>query len=99
MICCNVTDQVVTLPVSGEVFLGIVDEMICADRADHVQIRRAGYSRHLGPEGFGNLHSKCSHATTRTVDQYFLPGLDLSMVTKGLQGGESGYGDPGSFRK
>src|SRR3989304_8263406 len=51
------------------------------------------------PNDLGNLHRKRSYATARTINQYLLAGLDVSMVAKSLQCGESGHRDGSGFLK
>ena len=58
-----------------------------------VQIPRAAHGGDFGPERLGNLHRKRTHTTRRTIDQNLLPGLDLSLVAKTLQGGDCRHRD------
>ena len=74
------------LPIFGEIFLSVINDMVCPDRAYHVQIPRAAHASHFSPERFGNLHRKRTHTTRRTINQNLLPGLNLSFVAKTLQG-------------
>ncbi len=68
--------------------------MVRADGAHQLQVPRAAHAGHLGPEGFGDLDRKRADSAGRTVDQNFLPRLNLPLVAEPLQGDEGvlGYG-------
>src|SRR5260370_11052112 len=95
----NVNDQIVPLSVLGVIFLGIVNDVVCAERTDHVQISRIGDGGDFGSERLGDLYRECPYSTARTVNQDLLSGLDVSMVSEGLQGCESSDRDRGGFFK
>src|SRR6267143_5623466 len=84
----NVTDQIVTLAVLREIFFGIVDEVVCADGPDQVKIPRVCHRCDFSSKRLGNLHRECSNPAARAVDQYFLSGFDVPMLTEGLLRGE-----------
>jgi hypothetical protein len=77
----------------GEILFGVIDDVVCANRSDHVYIPRATHTGDVRAEGLGDLHGKRSNATRRTVDQDLLPRLNPSFVAKALQGGESRHRD------
>src|SRR5438067_9913778 len=83
-----VENQIITLPRFGEILLGVINDVICADGSDHVHIPRTAYAGDFCAERFGNLHSERTHASRRTVDQDLLSRLNLSLVAKTLQCGE-----------
>jgi len=56
-------NQVILLSITGEIFSRVIDDLICTNRAHHVQIPGAAYARHFSAEGFGNLHGKRPDAT------------------------------------
>ena len=72
-----VEDEVVARSALPEVLLGVVDDMVGPDRADHVQVLRAGHAGDLGTERLGDLHGERAHASRRPVDENLLPRLDL----------------------
>src|SRR5579872_967048 len=80
-----VEDEVVAPPVSGEVLARVVDDMVSADRADHLRVLRAADSGHLGAESLGDLYGERTDATGRAVDQDLLAGLDLALIAKQLE--------------
>ena|SRR5205085_1727360 len=75
-----VENQIITLPRFGEILLGVINDVICADGSDHVHIPRTAYAGDFCAERFGNLHSERTHASRRTVDQDLLSRLNLSLV-------------------
>src|SRR2546423_1005626 len=87
-----VEDEVVAFLTLGEVLPGVVDDMVSADRSDHVDVLRAAHACHLGTERFGDLHRERSEASRRAVDQNLVTWLDLPLVAKQLQC--RGCGDP-----
>src|SRR5258708_1595767 len=89
MISVNSKNQVIPLPISGAIFLRVINDMVCTNRAHYVQIPRAAYGGDFSPKRFGNLHRKRTHTTTRTINQNLLPLLNVSFIAKALQGGES----------
>src|SRR6266566_134723 len=86
MISVNSKNQVIPLPISGEIFLRVINDMVCTNRAHYVQIPRAAYGGDFSPERFGNLHRKRTDPTTRTMNQHLLPLLNVSFIAKALQG-------------
>src|SRR5439155_23232493 len=88
-----VEDEVVAFLPQGEVLPGVVDDMVSADRSDHVHVPRAAHACHLGTERFCDLHRERSEASRRTVDQDLLTWLDLRLVPTQLTAGGSGHPD------
>src|SRR3990172_7319049 len=84
-------NEVILLPILGEIFFGVVNDMVCPNRARLVQIPRAAHGCDFGAKQFGNLHRKRSHPTRRPIDQNLLPWLNLACVAKTLQGSESSH--------
>src|SRR5271157_1205450 len=83
-----VENQIITSCAFGEILLGIVYDPIRTDQSDHVHILRTAHAGHICPEPLGDLYSERPHASRRTVNQHFLPRLNLSLVAKTLQCGE-----------
>ena len=71
-------DEIVLLPAPGEVLLGVVDDVVRAERADQVHVPRAAHAGHLRSERLRDLHREGAHASRRAVDQDLLPWLDPS---------------------
>src|SRR5215212_1271546 len=87
MISVGGEDQVIVLPILGEILPSVIYDMVCTYRAHHVHLARAAHTGYLGPERFGDLHGERTHTTGRAVDQNLLTLLDLSFIAKPLQGG------------
>src|SRR5437660_760744 len=80
-----VENHIVTLPGFGEIFFGVINDVIRAERPDHMQISRTTYTGHIRAERFRDLHREGSHTSRRPVNQDFLAGLNFSLVAKRLQ--------------
>src|SRR2546430_13009829 len=78
-------DQVVTLPALREIFSSVINDMVCPNRTRRGHIPRAAHGSDFGPERFGNLDRKCTHATRRAIDQHLVASLDPSLITKTLK--------------
>src|SRR5258708_40179337 len=89
MISVHSKNQVIPLPISGEIFLCVIKGLVWTNRAHYVQIPRAAYGGDFSPKRLGKLHRKRTHTTTRTMNQNLLPLLNVSFIAKALQGGES----------
>jgi hypothetical protein len=53
-----VEDDVVALPAAGEVLLGVVDDVLCPERPDQLDVPGAGDAGDIGPERLGDLDGK-----------------------------------------
>src|SRR6266511_3046695 len=73
---------------SGEVRLRVVDDVVCSDRPDHVDVPRAADAGYLRPERLGDLHGERAHAPRRAVDQNLLARPNLALVAEPLQRGD-----------
>src|SRR5436309_10235454 len=91
MISVHSKNEVIPLPIFGEIFLGVINDLVCANRAYHVHIPRAAHASDFSPERFGNLHRKRPHTTRRTINQHLLSWLNASLVAQTLQGGDCRY--------
>ena len=69
-----VEDDVVPLIALGEVFRGVVDDVVGADRSDQVYLGGAAHAGHFSAERLGDLHGKGADAAAGPVDQDFCPG-------------------------
>src|SRR6267143_1388722 len=81
-------DQIVTLPTFREIFLLVINDMVCANRSRRVHIPRAAHGSDLSPERFGNLDRKRTHTTRRAIHQNLVASLDSSLITETLEGGD-----------
>src|SRR2546428_13072417 len=79
-----VEDEVVAVPVSGEVLTRVIDDVVGADRAHHLHVLRAAYAGHLGAERFGDLDGERPDASGRVFDQYLATWDDHSLLAKDL---------------
>ncbi len=75
-------DEILALATLGEGVLGVVDDVVCAERAYHLHFFSAVDSSHTRTIRPGKLHSDGAHATARPVDQHTLTRLDLSPIMK-----------------
>src|SRR5450759_2214288 len=88
-----VEDKVVTLPTLGEVLLGVVDDVVSANGADHVDVLRAAHAGYFGAECFGDLNGERPEASRRSVDQDLMTWLDLPLIAKQLESCGCGHSD------
>src|SRR4029077_9690223 len=95
MIANVVENYVVAFPIRAirfrEIFLGVINDVIRSDRADHVYIPGAAYGGDVCAEGFGDLRGEGADASGGAVDQDFLSHLNMPLVTKTLQRSERRY--------
>src|SRR5271165_731235 len=87
-----IEEQVVALCTFREILLRVIDDPICTDGPDHVEIPGAAYAGHIRAERLGNLHSECTYTSRSTVNQDLLTCLDVSLIAKTLQCGIGGHG-------
>src|SRR5690349_278375 len=71
----QVKDQIILFPVFGEVFPGVIYDVVCAQRAHKVQLARVIHSSHFSSIQFRKLDRKRPSASTRTIDQCVLARL------------------------
>ncbi len=69
MMSVGANDQVILMPVSGEIFFGVINHMVRTDGTDHIHFARTAHGSDFSPEGFGNLHGKCAHTARGAIDQ------------------------------
>jgi hypothetical protein len=92
MVSRDIEDEIVTLATLGEVLLGVIDDLVCAERTDHVQFPRAVQAGHVRSERLGKLHGEATHTATRAIDQDPLSWPYPSLIAKTLEGDECGGG-------
>src|SRR5919112_1592305 len=78
--------QIVLFSVLGEVFLGVINNMVCAKRAHKVLLAGVIHPSYLGPVYFGKLHRNRTGTTTGAINQNPLSRLDLSFIANPLEG-------------
>src|SRR5688572_25322053 len=93
MVPRNIEDEIVELAPLGEVLLVVIDDLVCADRSDHVQFLSAIHAGHFCSERLGELHSEGTHPTTRPIDQDPLSCPYVSLIANALDCDESRGGD------
>ncbi len=76
----HVEDHVPGLGSVGEVIPGVVEDAVRADRAQHLQLRRAVHRGHVRPQDLGELDRERAEAPARSVDQDSLPAPDLPLA-------------------
>jgi len=99
MIPIRSKDEIILASILGEILFGVVNDVICAYRARHLQIPRAAHGSHFRSKRLGNLHCKRTHPARRSVDQNFLPWLNMPLIAQALQGSEGCRGHSRSFLK
>src|SRR5258708_23094128 len=90
MVADVVENYVVTLSWINfrEIFLGVINDVIRADGANHVHISGAAYGGYVCVEGFGDLYGEGADASGGAVYQDFLSRPNMPLVTKTLQRSE-----------
>src|SRR5947207_3457215 len=86
-----VENNIITLIALCEILFCIIDDVIRAERSDKIDIPCAANTGHICAVRLRNLHSECADTSRRTIDQYFLAGLNFPFVANSLQRGETGY--------
>jgi hypothetical protein len=92
-IATDVEDDVVALLVIGDVFPGVVDDVVGAEGSDRVDLRRAGHAGHDSSGRLGDLDGEGAHAAGCADDQDPVPGLHSTVLADGLEGGAPGDGN------
>src|SRR5271167_4014197 len=87
MVGIRTQDQIVTLPAPREIFLSVINDMVCANRSRDVHIPGAAHGSDFSPERFGNLDRECTHTTGRAINQNLVARLNPSFITKALKRG------------
>ena len=82
MISHIIENHIVTFLALGEIFFGVIDYVVGAERADKIEIARAADAGHICAKGFCNLDCESAYAAGRAVDQNFLPCLNLSLLAQ-----------------
>jgi|SRR5215210_1570939 len=95
----NIKYQIILFPILGEVFLGVINDMVCSNRAHKVQLVGVIHPSHLSPVYFGKLHCNRTGTTTGAIDQNLLSWLDLSLIANPLQGDHCRLRDSRYFLK
>ena len=67
---------------AAQVLPGIVNDLIRAEFAQHLQLRRAVHGGHFRSKELGELDGKGADAAPRAVDQHLLSGLDTGLPEK-----------------
>ena len=88
MIANAVEDDVVPFASFGEILVGVINDAICADGSHHIHIPGTAYAGYICAERFSDLHRERTHAACRSVNQEFLPGLNVPFVAESLQCGQ-----------
>lgn len=60
-----VKNQVLTSSTVGEILLGVIDDVVCADRSNQVRIPGTAHASNLRTERLGDLHSQRTHTARR----------------------------------
>ena len=77
----------------GEVLARVIEDVVCAERPDPVQLRGTAHAGDLGSEGLGDLHGEGAYAAGGSDDQHLVAGSDSSVVADRLERREPGNRD------
>ena len=88
MVSVHVQNQIVVRPILREVFAGVVDHGVGAERSHRLQISRAADADHLGPERLRDLDGERPDPAGRAVDQDLVSPFNVSLVAQTLECGE-----------
>src|SRR6266480_152671 len=91
MVRHEIEDYVVMLAIGGEILSRVINDLVCTDGPDHFHILRTANARNLSAKYLRNLYSERADASGGSIYQDLLPRLNLSLVSKRLQGGESSH--------
>ena len=96
MVARDVDDDVVALGALGEVVLGVVDDVVGADRSDHLELARRIHAGHVRAVGLGELDGEDADAPAGAVDEHGLARSHLAVVAdtakRDQAGGRHGRG-------
>src|SRR5947209_5205239 len=73
----------------SEVGLGVVNDVLRAQRSHHLDIPGAANPCYFCAQKFRNLNGECADSACSSVDENLLTWLKLSNIAKTLQGGQS----------
>ena len=91
MIADHVYDQVVDLAAFGDIFFLVVGYSRSApSERTSLTLRVLQTPCTSAPIRLGDLHGEGTQTTRRTVDQYFLSWLKITLVAQGLYGRQRG---------
>ena len=77
--------DVVGLGARREVFSGIVNDPIGAERSDELDVGGAAHPGHLSPEVFRELDGRRTNRAGRTVDEHALPAADTRLARRNVR--------------
>src|SRR5258707_4384577 len=84
--CDKIKYQIILVSIFSEVFLVVINDMVCAKRAHKVQLAGVIPPSHFSLVEFGKLHCNRTGTATSAINQNSLPRLNLSFVANPLQG-------------
>ena len=65
----HIKNHIIGLTVFGEILLSVINDLVCANRAQHVQFPCAVHGRHLSPKVLGKLYRKRPDTSPGTINQ------------------------------
>src|SRR5215208_5119968 len=80
-----------------EVLLRVIDDAICAERPDELDVPRAAHGCDVGTEHLRDLYRERAYASGSAVDQNLLARLDLPVVAQGLESRDRRHRDGRGF--
>src|SRR5579871_95699 len=85
MIAIRGQNQVIRLPLLGDIFPRVINDVVGSKGAHHLDIACAAHSSDFCPQGFGKLYGERSHPARGTINQHPLPWLNLPFIAQPLQ--------------
>src|SRR5215472_2511136 len=79
---CNIQDEIVALVTSSEVCLGEVDDVVRAERADHLQLLPRNRHPNSRPVRLGDLDGNAAYTTPCAVDRHTLSSLEPARAAR-----------------
>ncbi len=78
----HIKNNIIGLTVFGEIFLRVINDLVCPNRAQHVQFPRAVHGSHFSSEVLGKLYRKRTDTSTCTINQDLLSTLDIVLFSE-----------------
>jgi len=83
--------QVIAYLADGWIVALVIDDMISPQRAHHIDLWRATYTRYLAPKDFRDLYGEAPHAAGRAIDQHTLTSLYAANIPQALQSRQTSH--------
>src|SRR6266581_3350213 len=78
----HVKNHIIGFTVFGEICLRVINDLVCPNRAQHVQFPCAIHGSHFSSEVPGKLYRKRPDTSTCAINQHLLSALDMAFSEK-----------------